>query len=158
MIDTDFPGLSTEEKMDLAAAIAAGVKLNDNEFQFTSYADEIAHQKIDYTAFDRLNSMLSLKDFGEGIKVVGFAFIAMASKFFPQKQHIEYYPNYQRVQISLELNYEQFLEATPEAAINMMKELYLNGLRVIPLFNIKDFDIQGFIAAVEDALAEPIEE
>lgn len=34
----------------------------------------------------------------------------------------------------------------------MMKQLYLRGLRVLPLFDIQNFDLERFIEAVEVAL------
>jgi hypothetical protein len=151
----DLPGLKPSEAKELAELAAKGFKFNESEFGVTSYVDSAVYEKMNYTIFDRLNEQLKLEDFGTGIKHIVFAFIALGSTS-TQEQGIQYYPNHKEISIGLALNYEQLLESTPEAAVNMMKELYLNGLRVLPLFNIKDFDVQGLIAAVEAALEESV--
>jgi hypothetical protein len=145
----DRPGLKPGEAEQLASAVAAGIKLNDDDFQFTCYAFEEVYPKLDFTIFKQLNEQIHLQQFGEGLKVIGFAFIALP---YTQEHGIRYFPSYKEVSISLTMDYEQFVNATPEEAMTMMKQVYLNGLRVLPLFAIPDFDVTGLIGAVEKAL------
>ncbi|MEM9847280.1 MAG: hypothetical protein AAF847_05290 [Bacteroidota bacterium] len=157
-MDINTVGLRPNEIAELEEMVAAGVPLSTDAFGFTTYADSLAHAKLDYTIFNRLNEQLKLEDFGEGLIKISFAFIALPPITFPQDQHIQYHPNHKRVGISLELNYETFIAATPEVAIQMMKDLYLKGLRALSLFNIRDFDMEGLIAAVEQAFEEEDEQ
>jgi hypothetical protein len=151
-MQVDRSGLKPGEAEELAEFVAMGIELNKDAFQFTSYAHEEVSSKLDFTVFDALNNQIDLKEFGEGMNIIGFAFIVLPPTTFPQEQHIQYYPNHKEVSISLPLNYEQFVNATPEEAIMMMKQVYLNGLRVLPLFAIPDFDVAGLIGAAEKAL------
>ncbi|MEN0050017.1 MAG: hypothetical protein AAF806_23340 [Bacteroidota bacterium] len=156
MTISDIPGLRPDEIAELEEIVAADIPLNTDAFGFTAYADSAALDKLDYTAFDRLNEQIDLNNYGKGIVKFVFAFIAFDPKFFPQDQHIQYYPNHKRVGISLELDYATFIAATPEAAVQMMKELYLKGLRALLLFNIRDFDMEGLIEAVEKTLNQSL--
>lgn len=131
-----------------------GMKLNAKEFGFTSYANEPASDKLDFVVFNRLNKKLNLQNFGNGIEHILFAFIALDAKFFRQEQYIKYYPKQKEVHLSLELDYEQFATANSETALEMMKQLYLSGLRALLLFQIQDFDVEELIEAVEMVLAE----
>ncbi|MEM9847282.1 MAG: hypothetical protein AAF847_05300 [Bacteroidota bacterium] len=158
MTVTDSPELKPSEAEELAELAAMGFQFKDKPFGSTAYADSPAIEKLNFVPFDNLNEQINLEDFGERITKIVFAFIAFDPKFFPQDQHIQYYPNQKRVSISLELNYETFIAATPEIAIQMMKDLYLKGLRALSLFNIRDFDMEGLIAAVEQAFEEKDEQ
>ncbi|MEM0992629.1 MAG: hypothetical protein AAGI49_06305 [Bacteroidota bacterium] len=158
MIDLDLSHTATDEAADLEATLATGIQLNGASFQFTSYAGEPADANLDFTIFNRLNEQIELKDFGKGIGTISFAFIALAPKFFIKEQAIRYQADHQEIAISLSLDYEQFITATPETAIEMMKALYLKGLRALLLFNIRDFDVEAFIKAVERTLNEEVVE
>ncbi|MEM9847281.1 MAG: hypothetical protein AAF847_05295 [Bacteroidota bacterium] len=157
-MDINTAGLRPNEIEELKEFAAMGFEFNKDAFSFTSYSGESSHKNIDYTIFHRLNEQIDLEDFGTGIENIGFAFIALPPTTFAQDQGIEYYPNYREISIGLSLNYEQFVEATPEAALEMMKTLYLTGLRVLLFFDIRDFDMEGLIAAVEQAFEEEDEQ
>ncbi|MEM9887133.1 MAG: hypothetical protein AAF849_14665 [Bacteroidota bacterium] len=142
------------EAEELADFVATGFEFDENQFGCTAYIDSPANENLNFRTFDNLNEKIDLSEFGEGVTKILFAFIAFNPKLSPHKQVIEYLPNHKEVNISLELDYENFINATSEAAVQMMKDLYLKGLRALLLFNIRDFDMEGLIEAVEQALEE----
>ncbi|MEM0994362.1 MAG: hypothetical protein AAGI49_15085, partial [Bacteroidota bacterium] len=148
----------SSEVEELADFAAMGFEFDDNQFECTAYVDSQANVYLNFAPFDRLNEKVNLEDFGGGVTEIFFTFIAFDPKSSSHRQVLEYLPNHKKCNISLELDYETFIAATPEVAIQMMKDLYLKGLRALLLFNIRDFDMEGLIAAVEQALEEEDEQ
>ncbi|MEM8529004.1 MAG: hypothetical protein AAGG68_30515 [Bacteroidota bacterium] len=145
-------GLRPSEIKELQELEAMGYQLNQDVFGFTAYVDMEVNKKLDTTIFDGLNEQLDIETYGIGVEKIGFAFIALAPKFFPENRRIEYFPDDKVVLMKLQLNYEKLIAASNEEAVEMMKQLYLRGVRVLDLFEIEDFDIERLYTDVENYL------
>lgn len=145
-------GLKPDELKELMELEAMGYQLNQDSFQFTAYMSEKAQKKLATSIFDGLNEQLDIQTYGTGIEEIGFAFIALAPEFFPENQNVEYFPEDKVALIALQLNYEKLIAASDDEAIDMMKSLYLKGIKVLSIFDIEDFDIEQLYKDIEHYL------
>ena len=103
--------------------------------------------KVDHLAIQELVDQLDLSKYTSQVKNLVFMYIAISSPNHPE--HLEFESDDDTLGIRLKLDYDKFLEASDSEAIDMMKNLFLEGIDRYKDLDV-EFDIQQFKADVQN--------
>jgi hypothetical protein len=105
-------------------------------------------QKVDHQAIQKLVDQLDPTDYSDTVKNIVFFYTAMPN---PRNhpEDIEFETDTNTLGLSLQLNYDQFMAASPEEALDMMKQLFLKGIDRYQELNL-DFNTEQFKVDVQN--------
>lgn len=127
-------------------------------FLFSSITWREISAKVDHAYLKQMEDVLSksidLKDYGTGVKNIGFVYLAIKPDNKLHEEFIEYNPKEKSIYAQIKLPYEQVLEADQEAMHQLMKDTYLVMLQSLADENIPDFDVAKLQVDVQAVFAE----
>lgn len=150
---SDIADLRPEELEEIEAFEAKGFVPEFRAFGFTAYFDEAVKNKFYLFDFEVINHNLNIADYGDGIHRIIFSFTALAPNIPPENEYVVFKKEEKVATLNLQLNYEEFLAADNEEAVEMLKALYLKGIQILSFFNVEDFDFGRFLSKVKESLS-----
>jgi hypothetical protein len=97
-----------------------------------------------------LNNSLRLDDFGDGIKKVFFAFIAVSPDNINHDEEISFKNANKRLLIRKKLPHDSFKNTSEIELKKLMVRTFFFSLQHVAFLNIENFRIKDFLQAAED--------
>lgn len=94
---------------------------------------------------DTLNQYIQLSNYGEGVKSIGFIFLAVPPNNTLHEQVVEYTRKDKKVFMQLKLPYEQVIQSDKQQVLQLMATTYLHANEhFLNQLHIPNFDSQCF--------------
>ena len=106
-------------------------------------------QKVDHQAIQKLVDELDLANYSNTVKDIVFFYTAMPDPGPNHAEVIQYDEESHTLGNHMQLDYDQFMAASPEEALDMMKQLFLKGIDRYLELNL-DFNTEQFRADVQN--------
>lgn len=119
--------------------------MEKSDFEITYIATEAIGMKLPVVELEGLlNSSFSLADYGEGIQKIFLVFLAVPSEDKFHQPHINYTDSESHLELALRLPYKDVLAANSEASMRLLKETFLEGVKLCDESGIESFNWQVF--------------
>jgi hypothetical protein len=142
----------TKDEVEALEIMRTIGNVDERPIGFTSYSiDGFPTSKLHKEALAQLlNDNIDLSNYGQGVSQIITAFVV-----YPNSENQSYKTQYENglIDLDITLNYELLLIDSKEQAFERVKSAFLDTVKeVLPMFEIKDFDVNAFIVDLENVL------
>jgi len=131
------------------------MQLRQFGFTYDTNVTDISKFDGSYLIEKLLNTNLSLNKYSNSIQRIVFVYLVVEpKKFLPRENFIKFRRNTATLEIGMNLDYYEFIQANPSESLQILALAYLLGIETY-LSKQKDFNAKSFYADVQN-LFEPI--